>query len=122
MIPGQEMIPAPLDDVIEEVTTSAQLAVFRAPPPDIIASTQPPPSSPSTSCLINHYNLVRQVIETPNDEHNAAVHFKNTLQNLLPSKSLMWYRNWFSKLENTTALKEIHFFIDVKSIAELISR
>jgi len=117
----------------------------RAIPPDIIASHQkivkknserklkvPPnddseieatpaviPSDLSTSLLVNDYNFILQAMEIPDEEYKTARKFKFTLQTLLakqfPSCKLIWYRNWYLKLRNTTPLNEMLFYFDTQS-------
>jgi len=138
---GQELVPVTIEEPIDcssESDSESQKAI--AVQPDIIASNQKTkrelkkspnddlkteaapaaiPNETSTSLLVNDYNFILQAMEIPDEEYKTARKFKFTLQTLLakqfPSCKLIWYRNWYLKLRNTTPLNEMLFYFDTQS-------
>jgi len=87
--------------------------------PEMEAAPAAIPSETTTSRLVNDYNFIRQSMEIPDKEYKNAREFKSTIQTSLakrfPSGKLIWYRNWYLKLRNTTPINEIVLYFDTQS-------
>jgi len=83
---------------------------------DTEATSTAIPKEESGSLLVKDYNFICQQMEITDEDYKIGCQLMTTLQTLLakqfPSCKLIWYRNWYLKLRNTTPLNEMIIYVD----------
>ncbi|ODM91436.1 Poly(A) RNA polymerase cid13, partial [Orchesella cincta] len=139
----QELIPSPFHDNDDDLLEASNTTPSR-PPPDIVVPTSNLSSheannsgkdeesipivlqsgeTESAQSLMAQFKAICQAMEIPDDEYETALQLTEELQKQLRFKyfagcKLIWFRNWFLKLQNTSSLNELVFFLDEKGMFE----